>query len=233
MDTLEIESLLLLVQVNQFQCGGIAIGVCGWHKIVDFSPLVTVVNGWSCGARGDSEVVAPHFALSTLLPWRVIPCDDYDHHNDQQFHTTEEQINTTDSWKDEVVVTKREELLHCRNIALIGNMISIESALFLAIESDYEYCCLVSKMRGAIRGIDGEYVKKLESGDEWHLNHLKAKFEKAGEMGSEQINFIIRCRIGLYDPNFGWGKACLGRESSTSDPQDFFNIDGYKKWRWN
>ncbi|KAK9117449.1 hypothetical protein Sjap_016396 [Stephania japonica] len=48
-------SPLLLVQVNRFQCGGIAIGACISHRVVDASVL---------GTHGDCEAVASHFELA-------------------------------------------------------------------------------------------------------------------------------------------------------------------------
>ncbi|KAK9119969.1 hypothetical protein Scep_018062 [Stephania cephalantha] len=73
-------------------------------------------------------------------------------------------------------------------------------------DDDDEYCSLVSKIRGAIRGIDGEFVKKVESGDEWSLDYIKAEIMQACKGERVQINFSSWCKLGFYDADFGWGR---------------------------
>ncbi|KAL3728645.1 hypothetical protein ACJRO7_033255 [Eucalyptus globulus] len=41
---------LMLIQVNTFGCGGLAIGVCLSHKIADATTLRTFIKGWSAAA---------------------------------------------------------------------------------------------------------------------------------------------------------------------------------------
>ncbi|KAK9119973.1 hypothetical protein Scep_018066 [Stephania cephalantha] len=67
------ESPLLLVQVNYFDCEGIAIGVCVWHRVGDTCSLNTFVNGWSATARGDHEAITPQFDLASIFPPRDLP----------------------------------------------------------------------------------------------------------------------------------------------------------------
>ncbi|OIT30081.1 PREDICTED: vinorine synthase-like [Nicotiana attenuata] len=61
--------VLLAVQVNLFDCGGIAIGVCMSHKVGDGSSIVTFINAWAAIIRGDSTgIVQPNFNLSSIYP---------------------------------------------------------------------------------------------------------------------------------------------------------------------
>ncbi|KAK9119982.1 hypothetical protein Scep_018075 [Stephania cephalantha] len=214
----DLESPLLLVQVNRFQCGGIAIGVCISHKVADASALGMFVNGWSCTARGDCETVAPHFELSTLFPWRDDTNDieqesqategDYDHEKDNKIVTKRFVFNATDIarlrdkarniesptrievvsafiWKRFVdsnrsktrPTSKPYSVFHAMNLRNrrapplaehgFGNMSVVVIESLETEDDDDEYCSLVGKIRSAIRGVDGEFVKKLESGDEW------------------------------------------------------------------
>ncbi|KAI3424005.1 uncharacterized protein J3R85_010654 [Psidium guajava] len=55
------------IQANVFECGGIAIGVCIAHKILDGAALSTFLKGWSATARSD-KVVIPDFAAASLFP---------------------------------------------------------------------------------------------------------------------------------------------------------------------
>ncbi|KAK9119972.1 hypothetical protein Scep_018065 [Stephania cephalantha] len=252
----DLESPLLLVQVNRFQCGGIAIGVCISHKVADASALGMFVNGWSCTARGDCETVAPHFELSTLFPWRDDTNDieqesqategDYDHEKDNKIVTKRFVFNATDIarlrdkarniesptrievvsafiWKRFVdsnrsktrPTSKPYSVFHAMNLRKrrapplaehgFGNMSVVVIESLETEDDDNEYCSLVGKIRSAIRGVDGEFVKKLESGDEWYLKHIKAGLIEQGKGEKEQISFSSWCWL-FYDADFGWGR---------------------------
>ncbi|XVE85231.1 hypothetical protein DITRI_Ditri17bG0075000 [Diplodiscus trichospermus] len=69
-----VGDLILAIQVNMFDCGGMAIGVCISHKISDALSLVMFLNNWAATARGDSDAdtVSPRFDLATLFPPRSI-----------------------------------------------------------------------------------------------------------------------------------------------------------------
>ncbi|GAA0174673.1 hypothetical protein LIER_28011 [Lithospermum erythrorhizon] len=63
----------LAVQVNMFQCGGIAIGFCLSHRIADGSSLWTFIKAWAAKAAGQRKVVSPVFNCASLLPARGTP----------------------------------------------------------------------------------------------------------------------------------------------------------------
>ncbi|OMO81438.1 Transferase [Corchorus olitorius] len=58
------------IQFNIFECGGIGIGLCITHKIVDALSFFTVVNMWAAIARGDEKLVSPQFGSASLFPPR-------------------------------------------------------------------------------------------------------------------------------------------------------------------
>ncbi|KAK2997835.1 hypothetical protein RJ639_025611 [Escallonia herrerae] len=61
---------VFLVQVNIFDCGGLAIGTCGSHKIADGATSIAFMNAWSrlaaCGSL--EEVHNPIFIAPSLFP---------------------------------------------------------------------------------------------------------------------------------------------------------------------
>ncbi|PWA29497.1 hypothetical protein CTI12_AA095500 [Artemisia annua] len=59
---------VLHVQVNIFRCGGITIGLCVSHKIVDAAALYTFLKGWANMACGAIEVVYPNLTAPSLFP---------------------------------------------------------------------------------------------------------------------------------------------------------------------
>lgn len=56
------------IQVNVFDCGGIAIGICISHKMLDGAALSTFLQAWSTAARGCEEMIYPNFAAPSLFP---------------------------------------------------------------------------------------------------------------------------------------------------------------------
>ncbi|KAL7207296.1 hypothetical protein ACSBR1_029288 [Camellia fascicularis] len=55
------------IQVNIFECGRIAIGLCISHKILDGAALSSFVKGWSGTACGSKEVVYPDVIATSLF----------------------------------------------------------------------------------------------------------------------------------------------------------------------
>ncbi|MFQ6663969.1 hypothetical protein Gotur_031249 [Gossypium turneri] len=64
------KEILLGIQFNVFDCGGIGIGVCVSHKITDALSFFTFVNMWAGIAHGETKLIAPSFESATLFPPR-------------------------------------------------------------------------------------------------------------------------------------------------------------------
>ncbi|KAK1565348.1 hypothetical protein Q3G72_024546 [Acer saccharum] len=67
------ELVILGVQVNHFECGGVAIGVSIWHSIADAATLASFVKIWSTFARGGGaaekiDVSGVVFDCTSLFP---------------------------------------------------------------------------------------------------------------------------------------------------------------------
>ncbi|MBA0720490.1 hypothetical protein Golax_008107 [Gossypium laxum] len=56
------------IQVNKFRCGGMAIGICISHKILDGAALSTFLKAWTATARGCKEAIYPNFISTSLFP---------------------------------------------------------------------------------------------------------------------------------------------------------------------
>ncbi|KAF5754871.1 putative vinorine synthase [Helianthus annuus] len=71
----EVTNLLLAIQVTVFKCGGVALGVCAAHKIIDASTLCTFLSEWAAMNReeNDIELTGPGFNSSSLFPGRCFP----------------------------------------------------------------------------------------------------------------------------------------------------------------
>jgi len=56
------------IQVNIFECGGIAIGMCISHRILDGAALSTFIKGWTERAKGCNQSTQPNFTAPSLFP---------------------------------------------------------------------------------------------------------------------------------------------------------------------
>ncbi|XP_071727012.1 pelargonidin 3-O-(6-caffeoylglucoside) 5-O-(6-O-malonylglucoside) 4'''-malonyltransferase-like [Rutidosis leptorrhynchoides] len=64
--------LLLSIQVTNFECGGVAIGVNASHKVVDASTLCTFLNEWAAINREENniEFTGSGFSSTLIFPGR-------------------------------------------------------------------------------------------------------------------------------------------------------------------
>ncbi|KAL5768181.1 hypothetical protein ACOSQ2_014964 [Xanthoceras sorbifolium] len=64
----DVNNLVLVIQVNYFNCGGIAIGARMSHKVADGSSITTFIKNWAKTARANIENVCPKIVGTTLFP---------------------------------------------------------------------------------------------------------------------------------------------------------------------
>ncbi|KAI4354410.1 hypothetical protein L6164_003272 [Bauhinia variegata] len=63
------------IQLTEFSCGGIAIGLCIMHKIADAATSFSFLNAWGEKARGFGNIVAPQMEAASLFPPRDLGFD--------------------------------------------------------------------------------------------------------------------------------------------------------------
>ncbi|KAK4414292.1 Stemmadenine O-acetyltransferase [Sesamum alatum] len=54
---------LFMVQINFFDCGGVAVAACVSHLVADGSSLVDFMNAWAATCRGENPKSAPEFGV--------------------------------------------------------------------------------------------------------------------------------------------------------------------------
>ncbi|XP_038893435.1 stemmadenine O-acetyltransferase-like [Benincasa hispida] len=64
----ELDEVSMGVQLNVFECGGVAVGICISHKISDALSFFIVVNGWAAYCRGEKEALRTHLSSAELFP---------------------------------------------------------------------------------------------------------------------------------------------------------------------
>ncbi|EXB82427.1 Vinorine synthase [Morus notabilis] len=64
----DVTELALGLQINVFECGGIAIGVCNSHQLSDALSNITFIKTWVATARREPDIVRPEFISGKLFP---------------------------------------------------------------------------------------------------------------------------------------------------------------------
>jgi len=241
--------VLLAVQCNFFDCGGVAIGVCISHRIADGASAATFLGAWSDTSRGVAaavEAVCPNFDAAAMyfppkeISWGkgdlVVTKDKivtrrlvFDKSNiaalkDKAFSVpklpTRVEPVSAFIWKRLMAISKskpapvrvhvaihvvnlRERTVPPMPMHSIGNL--VYSAVILSTHDDHDsHGILVNKLSNAIRGINGDYVKKLHRG--MILDSLTKGVKLSSEGGMEIYKFSAWCRFPLYETDFGWGE---------------------------
>lgn len=245
--TAEDKTTLLAVQLNVFDCGGIAIGVQMSHKIADGTSLVTFMNAWAASCREDAEIVPSDFDLASLFPPRDMSISGFKPTTGivkekivtERFVFDKEKLaklkqaaalapgsQVKDPTRVEAVSVffwrhfteaskaKMVAAVHAVNMRprmnpsvgdhAFGNIWTHTLAIPL-VEGEKGHHNLVGELRKAIRNINSNHVKKLQSGDEY-LKILKKHAELAFKGDVELCNFSSWCRFPVYEVDFGWGK---------------------------
>ncbi|KAL5553993.1 hypothetical protein UlMin_041394 [Ulmus minor] len=218
------------IQLNIFECGGIAIGSCISHKVVDGLSSFMFLKSWAATTCGDLQmnvsgfnprvgmtneknIVSKRFVFNAAMMEALR--EKYGHAKslEQNARPTYLEALSAFLWSRFTFYA----LVHAINLQTrfdpplsddsFGNLFRMAITIpFLGEEG----CDLVKKMRDQISHINSEY----------HLNFIKDRFEMffKGEMIS--FNLTSWCRFLVYESDFGWRKpAWVG-----SPPFNFKNL---------
>ncbi|KAI4382137.1 hypothetical protein MLD38_008136 [Melastoma candidum] len=56
------------VQVNSFECGGVALAVCVAHRLLDGASVGIFLKAWAATSRGEEPAVIPDFSAPSMFP---------------------------------------------------------------------------------------------------------------------------------------------------------------------
>ncbi|CAK9172671.1 unnamed protein product, partial [Ilex paraguariensis] len=247
-----VKETLLAIQINFFDCGGMAIGVNMSHKIADGSSLITFMNAWASKSRGDSlnlgldfdidspfpprdlsgfipnaviskeKIVTRRFVFDKSKleilkksacsgaesivkdPTRVEAVSAFIWSHFMQVANANAKMDSKKIFAAVHAVNLRPKMNPPLSNHAFGNLWSFALAVSKP-EEDKDYHDLVFKLRSAIRKINGDYVKKLQDGEEY-LNYLKRSKEQFSRGDLEFCNFSSWCRFPVYEVDYGWGK---------------------------
>jgi shikimate O-hydroxycinnamoyltransferase len=246
----ESHEILLGVQYNIFDCGGVAIGVCVSHRIADGASATTFLGAWSATSRGDHvlEAVCPKFDAATYFPPKDIFWGVGDMGVTKENIVTRRLVFDKSSiaalkekassvklptrveavsafiWKSLMAISKskpapagvhaavhavniRQRMVPPMPIHSFGNLWYFAIAILSPhdeLDRDSNYGFLASKLSNALKEIDGDYVKTLQT--DAIPESLTKSVELFSEGDLEFYKFTSWCRFPLYEADFGSGK---------------------------
>ncbi|RZC01762.1 Salutaridinol 7-O-acetyltransferase [Glycine soja] len=167
------------IQVNIFECGGIAIGICISHRILDGAALSTFIKGWTERAKASNcnQLTQPSFIASSLFPTNNNPW------------LRDLSMCTHGSLVTHLVNLRRrmDEAL-CPQHAM-GNLLWL-----VAAENE-----LVGKLRKSISQVDNKFVEELR-GDKGR-SIMKESLGAIGEKGSkgevDLLGLVVGAILGM------------------------------------
>ncbi|KAL8108301.1 hypothetical protein AgCh_024670 [Apium graveolens] len=196
-------SPLMLVQLNHFSCGGIAIAVCLAHRIADGRTLFSFLSYWaslSCNPGDEEKLVqlAPYF-VHGLLP------NSYD----DDFVMTDD-LPPEKNWITTEIVFYNSKIAELKAVNMrplidpplpktsVGNLI-IPCHISASTMKEKELHSLVVQMRKEKKQITG--IRSLVRKEVLPL------FEKYARENYKKYAVSSMCNFPSYDKlNFGWGK---------------------------
>ncbi|KAL5160952.1 BAHD acyltransferase [Glycine soja] len=167
------------IQVNIFECGGIAIGICISHRILDGAALSTFIKGWTERAKASNcnQLTQPSFIASSLFPTNNNPW------------LRDLSISSWVCPRHGSLVTHLVNLRRRMDEALcpqhaMGNLLWL-----VAAENE-----LVGKLRKSISQVDNKFVEELR-GDKGR-SIMKESLGAIGEKGSKSELDLLGLVVG-------------------------------------
>ncbi|CAI0455414.1 unnamed protein product [Linum tenue] len=210
-------------RATAFPCGGLAIGVCLLHKIIDGPTLADFMKLWSAFASSEEKTAggsgyAHNLAATSLLPPRHddVPAGTEDFVGEEgkvlmrRFAFDEEAIHALKA------KAKSDQIPDPTRTEAVGGFLwkSVMSAAARAASPDGSKPRSVVSV--AVAKLDQEFMRKLQGKDgrREFLRNLEAFWkptimvDAAVENASIVASFTITSTTGLrlYDVDFGWGK---------------------------
>ncbi|XP_074289613.1 stemmadenine O-acetyltransferase-like [Silene latifolia] len=199
-------TLILTIQVNVFECGGIAIGICMNHKVCDAFSILMFINTWSIIARGDriseSSCILPRFDGAKLFPST---------NNLSKFSrivATSKSITNNVPYEVCQAVSVRSKINYFQEKSFyFGNLYvnAIAKPLVTTDNGSKMYREIIELIRDATKKIDSTFMVSVRDGTQ-DLDFVTDHFERAKKGKIVSLGFSSYGSLPLYESDFGWGK---------------------------
>ncbi|CAK9174045.1 unnamed protein product [Ilex paraguariensis] len=212
-----VTSPLLAIQINSFNCGGLAIGLYFSHKITDASAVASFIITWASSSQAEvanETIHQPNFDLGSLFPpitgqdISLVLCNPEINVVTRRFvfngaAITKLKANAQALAQIQTNVPPLPEIL-------VGNFVLAAIARFKADENKMELHDLVGLIRDETRDAIAKFTKlPVLNGNEVMQMLENICNECLGGLCNSEVDvrgFSSWCRFPLYKADFGWGK---------------------------
>ncbi|CAN4091056.1 unnamed protein product [Withania somnifera] len=211
---------VVMIQVNFFECGGIAIGIYSSHKIIDGHSIISFLKSWACESSSRKNI-DPDFTTSPLITKCVTGRFVFDASalvvlKSKVQHSTRVTTVMGILWKTAMAASDavsgfRKPSIFTFSMNLrprhrpplspysMGNIIWNTAASY-DCDADLEISHVVARLRSAVEKVNDEFIKQIK-----------------GEGGVLKVEENLRelkenlCNGGIYEVDFGWGRPIWSR----------------------
>ncbi|KAJ8547184.1 hypothetical protein K7X08_010770 [Anisodus acutangulus] len=201
---------VVMIQVNFFECGGIAIGIYTSHKIIDGHSLLTFLKSWACESSSRQNI-HPDFTTSPLIfiPNPKLPKE-----------LTLTMWPTLFGFRKPSIFTFSMNLRPRHSPPLLpfsmGNIIwNIASSY--NCDTDLEVRHVIACLRSAAEKVNNEFIEEIKGeGGVFKVEENLRVLEEKYYSNNNALYFgcTSLCNGGLYEVDFGWGRPIWSRVSS-------------------
>ncbi|KAF8005852.1 hypothetical protein BT93_K0206 [Corymbia citriodora subsp. variegata] len=209
----------IAVQANVFTCGGLAIGWCTLHKLIDGVTFTSLVNTWAAKSRGSGDHLSSAFVGLQLFPQKDLS-EKITSHSCGDRPSCNEVVSAL-IWKCAMDASRARSgssvssvLIQTVNLrARINPSLSEFCAgnlFWLAMASGSDQIGLhdlVSEIRKSIKKFDWEHVRKMQGKSGFSL--IFESLKQIVELASANVDIYRFTSLGkfqLYEADFSWGK---------------------------
>ncbi|KAK3005235.1 hypothetical protein RJ639_016155 [Escallonia herrerae] len=233
---------ILMVQVNIFECGGMAISVRTSHKIVDGMTYATFLKAWAGDARGSSEqAISPNFSAPLLFPQNASPHKDSSLVTESSLFQKSTRVVRRFVFDPLALVALKEEASGL-GVPKPTRVEAVTALIWKCAASASEARHGSERpLRKAIEKIKGDFLEELK-GDEAFIKLRKSQMEFLEDYSNSGADYFFvssLCNAGFYEVDFCWGKplwSCVANASidSPTFPNQMFLMEtisgGIEAW---
>ncbi|CAN1280699.1 Stemmadenine O-acetyltransferase [Linum perenne] len=176
------------VQLNTFDCGGIAIGLSFFHRIIDGATFTALKST----ARSDKVPNPSRIETLTAFIWKsVMQAAAESESPDNQYLECMRQA-----------VDMRSRMGERLSRNSVGNLVA---GAMVSCNKEDSVKDLVEKIRIGVKGIDENFLNGLSSGVQLHGNDFLPVITSGGEIIQKALGYSSWSGFGVNDFDFGLG----------------------------
>ncbi|KAK2978913.1 hypothetical protein RJ640_019228 [Escallonia rubra] len=245
------ESSLMVIQLNYFQCGGIAIAVGISHRVADACTLSNFLTYWAAVASGSAKKVPPHFIPSPKNDSVLIPEMEFQRRNwvTRRFvflNSEIAQIKAASAENPTRVEAVTAILYKCAVASARACLGSFRPSLLIqpvnmrpnmepplpetSVGNIYSHVTVQTKNEGEtdLNRLIGEIKRakaRLKGVKNLEVNEWISVIQEC--LSNNYDGYLISsfCRYPFYQVDFGWGKPCRVSLADAPTKNDFFLMD--------